>query len=97
VSVARPVLIPVAGVVLVGSVALAVTVRNAQSQPRRLDDDQLIDSVAEVVVAHGDQGQIMLRGERWHVRTEEPPLAPGQLVRVLDRVGLTLLVEPEEE
>jgi membrane-bound serine protease (ClpP class) len=95
-SVSRPVLIPVAGVVLVGSVALAVTVRNSQSQPRRLDDDQLIDDVAEVLEAHGDQGQIMLRGERWHVRTEEPPLAPGQLVRVLDRVGLTLLVEPEE-
>jgi membrane-bound serine protease (ClpP class) len=95
VSVARPVLIPVAGVVLVGSVALAVTVRNSQSQPRRLDDDQLIDAVAEVLVAHGDQGQVMLRGERWHVRTEEPPLVPGQLVRVLERVGLTLLVEPE--
>lgn len=96
-SVARPVLIPVAGVVLVGSVALAVTVRNAQSQPRRLDDDQLIDAVAEVLVAHGDQGQVMLRGERWHVRTDEPPLTPGMLVRVLERVGLTLLVEPEEE
>jgi membrane-bound serine protease (ClpP class) len=96
VSVARPVLIPVAGVVLVGSVALAVTVRNSQSQPRRLDDDQLIDAVAEVLVAHGDQGQVMLRGERWHVRTEEPPLVPGQLVRVLERVGLTLLVEPED-
>jgi membrane-bound ClpP family serine protease len=76
-------------------VALAVTVRNSQSQPRRLDDDQLIDAVAEVLVAHGDQGQVMLRGERWHVRTEEPPLVPGQLVRVLERVGLTLLVEPE--
>jgi membrane-bound serine protease (ClpP class) len=97
VSVARPVLIPVAGVVLVGSVALAITVRNAQNQPRRLDDDQLIDAVAEVLVAHGDQGQVMLRGERWHVRTDEPPLEPGMLVRVLDRVGLTLLVEPEEE
>ena len=96
VSVARPVLIPVAGVVLFGSVALAVTVRNSQSQPRRLDDDQLIDAVAEVLVAHGDQGQVMLRGERWHVRTEEPPLVPGQLVRVLERVGLTLLVEPED-
>jgi membrane-bound serine protease (ClpP class) len=96
-TVSRAVLIPVAGVVLVGSVLLAITVRNAQSQPRRLDDDQLIDAVAEVLVAHGDQGQVMLRGERWHVRTDEPPLEPGMFVRVLDRVGLTLLVEPEEE
>jgi membrane-bound serine protease (ClpP class) len=96
-AVSRVVLIPVAGVVLVGSVALAVTVRNAQAQPRRLDDDQLIDAVAEVLVAHGDQGQVMLRGERWHVRTDEPPLERGMYVRVLERIGLTLLVEPEEE
>ena len=97
VAVALPVLIPVAAVVLIGSVALAVAVRNAQSRPRRLDDDQLIDAVAEVLVAHGDQGQVMLRGERWHVRTDEPPLERGMLVRVLDRDGLTLLVEPDEE
>ncbi|HSK94973.1 MAG TPA: NfeD family protein [Euzebyales bacterium] len=96
-AVSRAVLVPVAGVVLVGSVALAVSVRSAQSQPRRLDDDQLIDALAEVIVAHGDQGQVMLRGERWHVRTDEPPLERGMLVRVLDRSGLTLLVEPEEE
>jgi membrane-bound serine protease (ClpP class) len=96
-AVSRAVLIPVAGVVLVGSVALAVTVRNAQDMPRRLDDDQLIGAVGEVLVAHGDQGQVMLRGERWHARTEEPPLEPGSYVRVLDRFGLTLLVEPEEE
>jgi len=96
-AVSRAVLIPVAAVVLVGSVALAVTVRNSQTQPRRLDDDQLIGAVGEVLVAHGDQGQVMLRGERWHVRTEDPPLQPGSFVRVLDRIGLTLLVEPDEE
>jgi membrane-bound serine protease (ClpP class) len=97
VAVSLPVLIPVAAVVLIGSVALAVAVRTAQVQPRRLDDDQLIDAVAEVLVAHGDQGQVMLRGERWHVRTDEPPLARGMFVRVLERDGLTLLVEPDEE
>jgi membrane-bound serine protease (ClpP class) len=97
VSVSTPVLIPVAAIVLIGSVTLAITVRNAQSRPRRLDDDQLIDAVAKVVVAHGDQGQVMLNGERWHVRTDEPPLEPGMEVRVLERDGLTLLVEPEEE
>ena len=96
-SVSTAVLIPVAAIVLISSVALAITVRNAQSRPRRLDDDQLIDAVAKVVVAHGDQGQVMLNGERWHVRTDEPPLEPGMEVRVLERDGLTLLVEPEEE
>jgi membrane-bound ClpP family serine protease len=84
-------------VVLVGSIALAYTVRTAQAAPRRLDDDQLVDQVVRVQVANGDQGQVMLDGERWQVRTDEPPLQRGMYVRVLERKGLTLLVEPEEE
>lgn len=96
-AVSHPVLIGVTAVVLVASTALAVAVRNAQSQPRRLDDDQLIDRVATVLVAHGDQGQVMINGERWHVRTDEPPLHRDMEVRVLDRSGLTLLVEPESD
>jgi membrane-bound serine protease (ClpP class) len=96
-AVSHPVLIGVAAVVLVASTALAVAVRNAQSQPRRLDDDQLIDRIARVVVAHGDQGQILINGERWHVRTDDPPLERDMEVRVLERSGLTLLVEPEDD
>lgn len=96
-AVSHPVLIGVTAVVLVASTALAVAVRNAQSQPRRLDDDQLIDQVATVMVAHGDQGQVIINGERWHVRTDEPPLHRDMEVRVLDRSGLTLLVEPESD
>lgn len=96
-AISHPVLIGVAAVVLVASTALAVAVRNAQSQPRRLDDEQLINQVARVVVAHGDQGQIMINGERWHVRTDEPPLERDMEVRVLERSGLTLLVEPEDD
>jgi membrane-bound serine protease (ClpP class) len=96
-AISHPVLIGVTAVVLVASTALAVAVRNAQSQPRRLDDEQLINQVARVVVAHGDQGQIMINGERWHVRTDEPPLERDMEVRVLERSGLTLLVEPEDD
>lgn len=96
-ALSQPVLLGVTGVVLVCSVALAVSVRNAQAQPRRLDDDQLIDKIARVVVAHGDQGQIMLNGERWQVRTDEPPLERDMQVRVLERSGLTLLVEPYDD
>jgi membrane-bound ClpP family serine protease len=91
------VLLGVAGAVLIASTALAVAVRNAQALPYRLDDEQLIDEVVEVVVAHGDHGQAMVNGERWHVRTEEPPLERGMLVRVLERHGLTLLVEPTDD
>lgn len=96
-AISQPVLLGVAGAVLIGSTALAVAVRNAQALPYRLDDEQLIDEVVEVVVAHGDQGQAMVNGERWHVRTEEPPLERGMLVRVLERHGLTLLVEPTDD
>lgn len=96
-SVSQPVILGVAAVVLIGSTALAVAARNAQAEPYRLDDEQLIDRVVDVVVAHGDQGQAMIDGERWHVRTEEPPLERGMRVRVLERFGLTLLVEPEDD
>lgn len=97
ISVSQPVLLGVAAVVLIGSTALAVAVRNAQAQPYRLDDEQLINRVVKVVVAHGDQGQAMIDGERWHVRTDEPPLERGMQVRVLERSGLTLLVEPDDD
>jgi len=96
-SISQPVLLGVAGAVLIASTALAVAVRNAQALPYRLDDEQMLDEVVEVVVAHGDQGQAMVNGERWHVRTDEPPLERGMLVRILERRGLTLLVEPTDD
>lgn len=96
-AISQPLLIGVAALVLVGSIALAVTVGNAQARPRRLDDDQLVDQVAQIVVADGDHGQVMLDGERWQVRTDEPPLERGMWVRVLERDGLTLLVEPDDD
>lgn len=96
-AISRPVLIGIAAVVLIGSTALAVAVRNTYAQPYRLDDEQLLHRIVEVVVAHGDQGQAKVNGERWHVRTDEPPLERGMHVRVLERHGLTLLVEPVDD
>jgi membrane-bound serine protease (ClpP class) len=96
-AVSQPVVLGVAAVVLIGSTVLAVAVRNAHAAPYRLDDEQLINRVVDVVVAHDDQGQAMIDGERWHVRTDEPPLERGMRVRVLERSGLTLLVEPEDD
>ena len=96
-AISQPVLIGVAGAILIASTALAVAARNAQAMPYRLDDEQMLDEVVEVVVANGDQGQAMVNGERWHVRTDEPPLEKGMLVRILDRHGLTLLVEPTDD
>lgn len=96
-TISQPLLIVIAGVVLIGSTALAIALRNTQAQPYRLDDEQMLDQVVEVVVARGDQGQAMVNGERWHVRTDEPPLERGMHVRVLERRGLTLLVEPVDD
>jgi membrane-bound serine protease (ClpP class) len=40
----------------------------------------------------GDQGEVMVQGERWRARCPDA-LSPGQSVRVVGRQGLTLLVE----
>jgi membrane-bound serine protease (ClpP class) len=96
-AISQPVLIGVAVLALLSSSALAAVVRGTRSRPRRLDDHQLIDSIVEVIVADGEQGQALVNGERWHVRTDDPPLERGMLVRILERHGLTLLVEPEDD
>lgn len=40
------------------------------------------------------QGYVHAQGEDWHARSSTP-LVPGQTVRIADRDGLTLTVEPE--
>jgi membrane-bound ClpP family serine protease len=39
---------------------------------------------------------VHLHGENWHARTSEP-LKRGQKVRVVERDGLTLVVQQERE
>ncbi len=41
----------------------------------------------------GQQGEVMVQGERWRARAAGP-LRSGQVIRVVGRDGLTLLVEP---
>ena len=41
----------------------------------------------------GEQGEVVVHGERWRARTTAP-LQSGQVIRVVGRDGLTLLVEP---
>jgi membrane-bound serine protease (ClpP class) len=40
----------------------------------------------------GSEGEVLVLGERWRARATQP-LQPGQSVRVVDRDGLTLLVQ----
>lgn len=44
-----------------------------------------------------DRGEVLVRGERWSARLEDrgpDELAPGTLLSVVDREGLTLIVRP---
>jgi membrane protein implicated in regulation of membrane protease activity len=56
--------------------------------------ETLIGATAQVVSDCRPLGQVRLRGERWRARCEAGASA-GDTVRVVDREGLTLLVEPE--
>jgi membrane-bound serine protease (ClpP class) len=56
--------------------------------------ETLIGATAQVVSECRPLGQVRLHGELWRARCEAGASA-GDTVRVVDREGLTLLVEPE--
>ena len=56
--------------------------------------ETLIGATARVVSDCRPLGQVRLRGELWRARCEAGASA-GDTIRVVDRDGLTLLVEPE--
>jgi membrane-bound serine protease (ClpP class) len=56
--------------------------------------ETLIGATARVVSDCRPLGQVRLRGELWRARCEAGASA-GETVRIVDRDGLTLLVEPE--
>jgi membrane-bound serine protease (ClpP class) len=53
--------------------------------------DQMIGSTANVIEWHGGEGFVWTEGERWHA-TGAKDLSTGQMVRVRDVEGLTLIV-----
>jgi membrane-bound serine protease (ClpP class) len=86
-----PVAIGLAGLFLfLGRLAL-----KAQRQAPATGVEALVGQTGRVRTALGPDapGQIDLRGEIWRAASRVP-VAPGQLVRVTDVNGLTLLVEP---
>ena len=56
--------------------------------------ETLIGATAQVVSECRPLGQVRLHGELWRARCEAGA-SVGDTVRVVDREGLTLLVEPE--
>jgi membrane-bound serine protease (ClpP class) len=81
-----------ASVVLFGLV-LALLVR-ARRRPVVSGTEALVGSPGRTIAGWtGQQGEVMVQGERWRARAAGP-LHSGQVIRVVGRDGLTLLVEP---
>jgi len=67
-----------------------------RAQRRRVatGDPDLLGGAGEVLVWRDGEGEIHVHGERWRAQAATT-FAPGQRVRVVERRGLTLLVEAE--
>lgn len=81
-------------------IALAAAWR-AHRRPVVTGDMSLRGSTGHVIRWDGAAGEVHVNGERWRAElagsTASAPAAPGGRVRVVDRRGLTLIVEPESK
>lgn len=67
----------------------------ARRRPVVSGKEELIGAFAEVLSDFDGEGRVHLHGENWLARSSAP-LRRGQQVRVTERHGLTLVVEPAE-
>lgn len=65
----------------------------ARQRPTATGAEQLLAEQGTVIDWSGNNGNIRIHGEVWAARGTRP-LAPGDAVRVTDREGLVLVVEP---
>ena len=65
----------------------------ARRRPVVTGNAVLVGALGQTTRWAGAEGEVVIHGERWHARAARP-LAPGQAVKVIDRQGLTLMVEP---
>jgi membrane-bound serine protease (ClpP class) len=88
------------GVVLVGAAALIEIGETffwiwlSQRHRIKMGAETLLGASAEVVSPCRPEGQVRIQGELWRARCEAGA-DPGDRVRVVERNGLTLLVERE--
>jgi membrane-bound serine protease (ClpP class) len=73
-------------------VALAVLLRS-RKRPVVTGGEALIGAAGEAVFWQGGEGRVRVKGEIWLARADAP-LAVGSHVKVLDRDGLVLRVQP---
>ncbi|MDO0909773.1 nodulation protein NfeD [Streptomyces sp. DT2A-34] len=90
------VLWPTALVVGGGSVLAGRLAWRARRTPATTGHQALVGHEAVVRRAAGGTGQVWLEGAWWTVRGRDAPVAEGQHIRVVDHVGLELIVEPVE-
>jgi len=88
------------GVVLVGTAAIVEIgetffwVWLSQRHRVKMGAETLLGAHAEVITSCRPEGQVRIQGELWRARCESGA-DPGDTVRVVERSGLTLLVERE--
>jgi membrane-bound serine protease (ClpP class) len=85
-----------AGVTLVTSslflIVLGLLLRSRR-RPIVTGNEALIGAEGETVAWQGVEGRVRIRGEIWRARASRP-LEPGKRIKVLEREGLVLTVEP---
>ena len=86
------VLVGVAAMVEIGETFFWIWL--SQRHRVKMGAETLLGARAEVVTACRPEGQVRIEGELWGARCEAGA-DPGEGVRVVERDGLTLLVEPE--
>jgi membrane-bound serine protease (ClpP class) len=92
----RPPLALIAGATIASALVFAVVVgllMRARRRPTVTGNAVLIGARGRATRWDGGEGEVLVLGERWHARAARP-LAPGQAVKVIERQGLTLVVEP---
>jgi membrane-bound serine protease (ClpP class) len=85
-----------AGVTIVTSslflIVLGLLLRSRR-RPIVTGNEALIGAEGETVAWQGVEGRVRIRGEIWRARASRP-LEPGNRIKVLEREGLVLTVEP---
>jgi len=71
----------------------------AKARKRRIatGEEALIGAIGKVTRNLNPKGEIRVHGEYWQAMVEEGSVKKGELVKVVGRVGMTLIVKPVEE
>jgi membrane-bound ClpP family serine protease len=77
---------------------LVPTLEHQKAQPAMLEDQPMIGARGYVQKALNPVGTVYVRGESWTARANtDAPLTEGTEIMVVERDGLTLLVEPAKQ